>query len=158
MIALRKIVLALCLAFSSALAQDDLDSAFERDVIVIVARHSCIRFDVYLAIERAQQVRGLMFVRELPETTGMLFVYAGEAMHSMWMKNTFIPLDILFAKQDGTVSSIEKNTTPQSLESLSSREPVAFVLELNAGVTDALAIEEGSRLRWEPGTGPAQGD
>ena len=69
----------------------------------------------------------------------------------MWMKNTFIPLDILFARSDGTVSSIAKDTTPQSLKSISSTEPVTYVLELNAGVTDALLIEPGSLLIWEPG-------
>ena len=135
----------------TAAAQDELDDAFDRDVLVIAARHACFRFDIYLAITREQQRRGLMFVRDLPMTTGMLFVYSGEAYHSMWMKNTFIPLDILFAKTDGTVSSIEKNTTPQSLKSISSTEPVTYVLELNSGVTDALLIEPGSRLIWEPG-------
>ena len=90
-----------------------------------------------------------MFVRNLPETTGMLFVYPGEAYQSMWMKNTFIPLDVLFAKSDGRVSSIEKDTTPQSLKSISSTEPVKYVLELNAGITDTLSIEVGSRLIWE---------
>lgn len=132
-------------------AQDSLDDAFDRDVLVIAARNACFRFDIYLALSREQQRRGLMFVRELPMTTGMLFVYPGEAHHSMWMKNTFIPLDILFARSDGTVSSIAKDTTPQSLKSISSTEPVTYVLELNAGVTDALLIEPGSLLIWEPG-------
>ena len=147
---LRLLIVAACLAPLSVTAQDELDDAFDRDVLVIAARHACFRFDIYLALSRDQQRRGLMFVRELPITTGMLFVYPGEAYHSMWMKNTFIPLDILFAKNDGTVSSIEKDTTPQSLDSISSTEPVTYVLELNSGVTDALLIEPGSRLIWEP--------
>lgn len=132
------------------MAKDDLSELFGQDVLVIVARYECHRFDVYLALDREQQRRGLMFVRELPVMSGMLFVYDGEAIHSMWMKNTFIPLDILFATGDGRVSSIEKDTTPQSLRSISSREPVTYVLELNSGVTDLLAIEVGSRLIWEP--------
>ena len=99
-----------------------------------------------------------MFVRELPVTSGMLFVYRGEDYHSMWMKNTFIPLDILFAKQDGRVSSIEKDTTPQSLASISSTEPVTYVLELNAGVTDAMNIEPGSVLIWEPALAASAAD
>ena len=144
---------ALCVAASVAAAQDDLADAFERDILVIAAKHACFRFDIFLARSRDQQRRGLMFVRELPATTGMLFVYEGEAFHSMWMKNTFIPLDILFAKSDGRVSSISKDTTPQSLKSISSTEPVTYVLELNAGVTDALLIEPGSRIIWEPEPG-----
>ena len=151
MIKLRLLLLVACLAPLALPAQDKLEDAFDQDVLVIAARNACFRFDIFLALNRSQQQRGLMFVRELPQTTGMLFVYPGDAYHSMWMKNTFIPLDILFAKSDGRVSSIEKDTTPQSLKSISSIEPVTYVLELNAGVTDALAIEPGSRLIWEPG-------
>ena len=148
---LRWLIVAAFLMPLTVAAQDSLDDAFDRDVLVIAARNACFRFDIYLALSREQQRRGLMFVRELPMTTGMLFVYPGEAHHSMWMKNTFIPLDILFARSDGTVSSIAKDTTPQSLKSISSAEPVTYVLELNAGVTDALLIEPGSLLIWEPG-------
>lgn len=148
---LRCLIVAALLMPLTVAAQDSLDNAFDRDVLVIAARKACFRIDIYLALSREQQRRGLMFVRELPMTTGMLFVYPGEAHHSMWMKNTFIPLDILFARSDGTVSSIAKDTTPQSLKSISSTEPVTYVLELNAGVTDALLIEPGSLLIWEPG-------
>ena len=148
---LRWLIVAAFLMPLTVAAQDSLDDAFDRDVLVIAARNACFRFDIYLALSREQQRRGLMFVRELPMTTGMLFVYPGEAHHSMWMKNTFIPLDILFARSDGTVSSIAKDTTPQSLKSISSTEPVTYVLELNAGITDALLIEPGSLLIWEPG-------
>ena len=132
-----------------AFADDELDLAFERDVLVITASaHACYRFDIYLALERDQQRRGLMHVRSLPATTGMLFVYEGMSRRSMWMKNTLIPLDIVFARDDGRVSSIAKNTEPQSLKSIASIEPAKYVLELNAGTTDRLAIDENSRLLW----------
>jgi uncharacterized membrane protein (UPF0127 family) len=94
-----------------------------------------------------------MFVRDLPQFTGMLFVYDGSSTVSMWMKNTFIPLDMVFARRDGTVSSIVRNTEPQSLRSIASIEPVAFVLELNAGTTERLFIDESSRLVWGPANG-----
>jgi uncharacterized membrane protein (UPF0127 family) len=127
-----------------------LDQLFERDELVIVAndgsRHT---FNVYLAIDFEQQRRGLMFVRNLPEQTGMLFVYEDAAIHSMWMKNTYISLDIVFARSDGTVSSVIHDTQPRSLRSLSAIEPVSFVLELNAGVTRRLNIGAGSQLIWE---------
>lgn len=130
-----------------------LDAMFEHDVLVIVAndgsRHD---FDIYLATNFEQQRRGLMFVRDLPERTGMLFVYDEEATHSMWMKNTYIPLDIVFARSDGTISSVIRDTEPQSLRSLGSTEPVTFVLELNAGVTRRYNIGAGSRLIWSPKT------
>lgn len=128
-------------------AADSLDDAFERDVLIIeTAGNGCFKFDIHIAVSRSQQQRGLMFVRELPEWSGMLFVYLRPGIRSMWMKNTYVPLDILFAREDGTVSSIEADTEPLSLESISAVEPVQYVLELNAGTAARLGIDGGSRL------------
>ena len=91
-----------------------------------------------------------MFVREMPARTGMLFVYPGESHRSMWMKNTYIPLDMIFTRRDGSISNIAGNTVPLSEKSISSSEPVTFVLELNAGTARQLSIDEDSRLIWEP--------
>ncbi|MDX1517683.1 MAG: DUF192 domain-containing protein [Woeseiaceae bacterium] len=144
------LLLATCLV--AAAADDTLDDAFERDVLAIVAsKHACYRFDIYLAVTYEQQKRGLMFVRELPETTGMLFIYPKTDYYSMWMKNTFIPLDIAFATENGTIVNIARHTEPQSLKSISSERPVNYVLELNAGVTERLKIHAGSRLIIGPG-------
>lgn len=143
--------LLLVLVSANAGAQESLDAAFEKDVLVVIANeHACLRFDVYLAVSFAQQRRGLMFVRDLPERTGMLFVYDKEQIRSMWMRNTFIPLDIAFARADGTIINIARNTEPQSERSILSAAPARYVLELNAGVTDKLAIGSGSRLLWGP--------
>jgi len=120
---------------------DELSSAFESGTIIIEAeKDACYRFDVYLATSREQQIRGLMHVRQLPEFTGMLFSYSQPNLHSMWMKNTYISLDILFIRGDGTISNIAADTEPLSLKSISSAEPVSYVLELNAGVTSRLQI------------------
>lgn len=146
---LRPLLFTLCIAPLPVTAEEPVDQAFDKDVLVVAARDACHRFDIYLALSREQQVRGLMRVRDLPSSTGMLFVYPTEDYHSMWMKNTFLPLDILFATSDGRVTSIAKNTEPQSLKSIRSTEPVMFVLELNAGTSDRLAIEPGSQLIWE---------
>ncbi len=128
-----------------------LDANFERGKLVIVADDGTrLDFDIYLAMDFEQQRRGLMFVRDLPERTGMLFVYEEEGLHSMWMKNTYIPLDIVFARGDGSVSSVIRDTEPRSLRSLQASEPVAFVLELNAGVTRRYNIGTRSRLIWPP--------
>lgn len=125
----------------------DLSESFERGTIVIEAgENACYRFDVWLAETSAQHRRGLMHVRELPRFEGMLFIYQDPARRSMWMKNTYMPLDMLFIRADGTVASIAPDTEPLSLESIASREPVQYVLELNAGVTEALGIEPGSRI------------
>lgn len=134
-----------------AAADDELDAAFTRDVLIIQAnKHACYRFDIYLALNFEQQRRGLMHVRNLPATTGMLFVYDNDGRRSMWMKNTFIPLDIAFAKSDGTIVNVERHTEPLSLMSIRSIEPASYVLEVNAGVTEPLHIDAGSRLLWGP--------
>ena len=139
---------------TAAIADEALDAAFAKDVLIIEASEfACYRFDVYLAVNNEQQRRGLMFVRDLPQTTGMLFVYKVEAFRSMWMKNTYIELDMVFARGDGTVSSVARDTEPQSLRSVASIEPVTFVLELNAGTAERLSIDENSRLFWEPAHG-----
>lgn len=127
----------------------DLDAAFERDALVISAsEHACYRFDIWLAQTRPQQSRGLMYVRDMPQDAGMLFVYSEPAALSMWMKNTYIPLDMLFIRNDGTVSSVVANTEPLSLRSISAVEPVSFVLELNAGTTERLRIGPGNQVFW----------
>lgn len=132
-------------------ADDPLDAAFDRDVLIIEAsEHACYRFDIYLAVDYEQQRRGLMHVRDLPATTGMLFVYQDRDNRAMWMKNTYIPLDIAFVRSDGTIANIARHTEPLSLRSIRSVEPVTYVLELNAGVTERLAIDVGSRLLWGP--------
>ena len=129
---------------------DDLAIAFETTTIIIEAeKDACYRFDVYLATSREQQLRGLMHVRQLPEFSGMLFGYSEPYPQSMWMKNTYISLDILFIRADGTISNIEANTEPLSLESISSTEPVSYVLELNAGVTSKLRIGTGSLVHLQ---------
>jgi len=126
-----------------------LEETFETDNLVVVnddgVRHE---FDIYLAQDFEQHRRGLMFVRKLPPTTGMLFVYDGNEQRSMWMKNTYISLDIIYARADGSVSSVIHNTEPLSLRSLASVEPVQYVLELNAGVARRFKIGTRSRLIW----------
>jgi len=126
-----------------------LEDAFDSDQLVIVtadgSRHS---LGVYLALDHKQQRRGLMFVRDLPERTGMLFVYDEPGVRSMWMRNTYVSLDIVFAREDGTVSSVISDTEPLSEQSLRAIEPVSYVLELNAGAARRLNIGPGSRLIW----------
>ena len=150
----RTCLLALVLSLTSVAAfaaNEELDAVFTKDVLIIQASaHACYRLDIYLAIDNAQRARGLMHVRDLPPTTGMLFVYEPGSVISMWMKNTYISLDMVFARHDGTVSSIARNTEPLSLRSIASVEPVKFVLELNAGTSERLSIDENSRLIWEP--------
>jgi uncharacterized protein len=150
-LAARLMCALLPLLASGAWADEALDRAFNLDSIVIEAGGSaCYDFDVYLALTPEQQRRGLMHVRRLPGFTGMLFVYDGDDVRSMWMKNTYIPLDILFIRSDGSVESIARMTEPLSLRSITSGEPVRYVLELNGGVADELGIDSGSTVYLPP--------
>jgi uncharacterized membrane protein (UPF0127 family) len=130
----------------------ELDGAFEFSSLeVINDAGDTLSFDVYLATTPEQQRRGLMFIRELPARTGMLFIYEEDGYHSMYMKNTYVPLDMIFARSDGSVSSIIADTVPQTLNTQASVEPVRYVLELNAGSARRLGIGTDSRLLWRNG-------
>ena len=111
--------------------------------------YTCQWFEIYVALSPRQQARGLMYVRELPDDQGMLFLYSGARRISMWMKNTLIPLDMLFIRKDGQIANIESDTTPGSLASISAAEPVSAVLELNAGIARKLGIQSGDLVRHE---------
>ena len=125
----------------------DLDATFGFDTLTVINdRGEELEFDIYLATDFEQQRRGLMFVREMPARTGMLFVYERDEIRSMWMKNTYIPLDMVFARADGTVINVVSDTVPQTLHSHRSTEPARYVLELNAGTARRLGIGANSRL------------
>ena len=84
--------------------------------------------------------KGLMWRSELPDDHGMLFVFEGDAPRSFWMKNTPLPLDILFINSDGKIVSIARNTVPYSLASIPSAAPANYVLEVNAGFSSKHGI------------------
>ena len=147
---MRGLLALLVLCATAVAADEELEAHFGKDELIVVAsEHACHRFDIYLALTRAQRARGLMHVKEMPATTGMLFVYGYDDILSMWMKNTYISLDILFIRADGTVASIARETEPLSLRSIASDEPVRFVLELNAGTAERLQIDTDSYIEWE---------
>ena len=91
---------------------------------------------------------GLMYRKKMDEAAGMLFIFPEERMHSFYMKNTHIPLDILFIKSDLTVANIARNTKPLDETGIPSAEPVQYVLEINAGMSDRWGIEPGDRIRF----------
>ena len=115
------------------------------------------RLTVELAETERERAVGLMFRPSMPDGHGMLFRYPRAARVSMWMKNTCIPLDILFIRGDGSIANIARNTVPYSLDSIASKGRVVAVLELNAGAADALGIAPGDRVRHAIfGNGPDQ--
>jgi uncharacterized membrane protein (UPF0127 family) len=110
------------------------------------------RFDVYVARSDREHMQGLMFVESLPRDEGMLFPYDPPRPASMWMKNTLIPLDMIFIRADGTVANVIADAQPQTLEPRRSEGPIAFVLELNGGTAARLGIAAGARMHLDADT------
>jgi uncharacterized membrane protein (UPF0127 family) len=114
--------------------------------LTIDAANGPAAFDVEMATTVEQQKNGLMFRRELGPNEGMLFDFGREDLHSFWMKNTILPLDMLFIRADGTISTIAEDTIPFSEAPVASSEPVRAVLEINAGRARALGILPGAKV------------
>jgi uncharacterized protein len=112
----------------------------------IVSKNGTHVFGVEMALTPEEQARGLMFRRELPEKQGMLFDFKREQPTSFWMKNTYIPLDMIFIRADGRILNIAENTVPLSEALVSSTGPVRAVLEVIAGTTKKLGIAAGDRV------------
>ena len=106
------------------------------------------RFTVEVARSSEEQAKGLMFREALGADQGMIFPFDSPREASFWMKNTLIPLDIIFIRADGTIARIAANTVPHDLQPVSSGEPVASVLELRGGRASELGIAEGDRVEW----------
>lgn len=161
-------LLCLQLSFSHALAATsaapaddqprvgaaDLDAAFPRSNLQIATPDARLhRFDVWVADNDPRRMRGLMFVRELPAGTGMLFIYPTAQPIGMWMKNTFIALDMLFVDHQGKVIRVAHDTVPFSLETIHSGGAAQGVIELPAGTARALNINAGARVLHPAFTG-----
>ena len=106
-------------------------------------------FRIELAETDPLRQRGLMFRNEMAPDAGMLFTYKRDRVISMWMANTYLPLDILFIESDGRISRIAESTIPLSRESISSRKRARGVLELNAGTVRRLGLSVGDRVIHE---------
>ncbi len=105
-------------------------------------------FNVEMALTPEQQEVGEMFRTVVPEDSGMLFVWSGPQVSQMWMKNTLVPLDMVFINADGTIRAIAENTVPKSLATVDSRGPVLATLELAGGVTAKLNIRVGDTVQF----------
>ena len=120
---------------------------FDRDVLVIrTADGEEHRFDVEMALTGRQQSQGLMYRPSLAPDGGMLFVHRPARTVSMWMRNTALPLDMLFIAEDGEIVKIVERAVPYSLAIISSGRPVRGVLEVNGGTASRLGLRPGDKV------------
>jgi uncharacterized protein len=114
--------------------------------VTVVTQNGHQTFTAEFANTPAQRARGLMFKTRLPERQGMLFDFGRDQEIRMWMKNTLIPLDMIFIQSDGRIRRIEQNTKPGSLRPISSNGAVRAVLEMRAGTSKKYGIAPGDRI------------
>ena len=137
----RAVLAAACLV---ALASAGSAASFEE--LEIVTKSGVRSFQVEIATTDEERTKGLMYRKSLPEGTGMLFDFGEERVVVMWMKNTYVPLDMIFIRANGTIARIAENTTPLSEAHISSGTPVKGVLELLAGAARKYGIMPGDKV------------
>jgi len=117
-----------------------------RSAVVVHTDSGSHRFHVWIAADPASREHGLMFVRRMPADHGMLFLFDQPQFTSFWMKDTWLALDLIFIRHDGTVSNIARNATPGSLEPIPSSAPVIAVLELLGGTAAKIGLSPGDQV------------
>ncbi|MEJ2117440.1 MAG: DUF192 domain-containing protein [Alphaproteobacteria bacterium] len=123
-------------------------AAFEKKPLAIITATGRHELTVEVASTSHELQQGLMFRRSLGAGEGMLFIYAKPHEVKMWMKNTYISLDMVFVRENGTVLRVERDTEPFSLRTIESGGPAIAVIELLAGSADRLGIKSGDKVDY----------
>ena len=118
----------------------------EKKELVIDTLGNKVIFTVDIAETRKERKKGLMFKKELKSTDGMLFIFPNSQIVNIWMKNTLIPLDIIYISEDRTITQIIKNAVPKKKTIHSSKEFTKYVLEINAGQAIKHNIKVGNKV------------
>ncbi len=116
-------------------------------ILIIESDGTAQKFVVELAVSRSQKSIGLMYRRSLPQKNGMLFVYKTRSKISMWMKNTYLALDMLFIDTKGRINYIHEGAVPLSEKLITGKFPARAVLELNAGIVSRFGFKVGDLVR-----------
>lgn len=124
-------------------AQSGLES---RGLSIVRGEKESIKLTVEVAKTFEQRTMGLMFRKSLEENHGMLFIFEDEVVRKFWMKNTYISLDLLFIGSDWLIKHIHNNAVPLDLSSLSSQEPVQYVIEVNSDFVEKNDIKIGDKI------------
>ena len=123
------------------------------DTVTVLGDFGRARFAVDVADDEAERAQGLMYVEEMGRFEGMLFVYEAPRPASFWMRNTLIPLDMLFAQADGTIVTVHPDAVPLDETPIFGGDEIAYVLEINGGMAARLGIAPGDVLQ-HPAIGP----
>lgn len=145
----RRALLPMLVAFLTGLSRFSVGAdlqQFSTSELTIVSATGQHRFKVELAETPAQMTQGLMFRTNLAPDAGMLFDYKQPIAATMWMRNTLIPLDMLFVDAQGRIVNIHQRAVPQSLDVIAAAAPVRAVIELNGGTASRLGIAPGDRV------------
>lgn len=143
----RVVIRSLCLAAILNLCVTAALAVCQPDVIDIRQNGSEVRFQVEVVDTPESRAQGLMFRKEMAQFSGMLFVYDQPQRVAFWMKNTLIPLDMVFAGADGVVRRVHANAIPGDLTSIPGGDDIQFVLEINGGLAATLGLSAGAELR-----------
>ncbi len=127
---------------------DVAEARMRRDTLTLVTDSGRHRIEIEVAETEEQKAVGLMFRKSIADNAGMLFPYSPPREITMWMRNTLIPLDMVFIRADGIVHRIEARTTPLSEEIIHSKGDVSAVLELGGGVAAKLGLKPGDRVEY----------
>ncbi|HKX89908.1 MAG TPA: DUF192 domain-containing protein [Sphingopyxis sp.] len=146
---MRAFVIALALSLALPVAACRNETVEAPSVATIAAADTTHKFRIEIARTDEEQARGLMFRTSLPADSGMLFPFPKPKIASFWMKNTLIPLDMIFIRADGSIDRIAENTIPESLEPVVSGGEVSAVLELPGGTAARLGIDETAKITWK---------
>ncbi len=140
------VFVGLTLSFGAWTQQTDVKN-LPTDTIEIVS-HNGLKIPVTVEIAKTPEDkrRGLMHRKKLPKNNGMLFVFQEKQMRAFWMKNTYIPLDLVFIDSEGRIVHIHHDAQPHSLDPISSRFPAQYVLEVNAGMAEEWKIGRGDTV------------
>ena len=141
-----RILTLLAFALGAALFGSLPAAAAEFQTLEIASRNGVHPFMVEIATTDQERAQGLMYRKELPEGRGMLFDFKRDQEVAMWMKNTYVSLDMIFIRADGRIHRIAENTTPESEATIASRGPVKAVLEVVAGTARKLGIAPGDEV------------
>jgi len=134
---------------ASKIETSEIEFKKEGELYLLKSGDSIKKLDIEIAENQYEHETGLMYRQSMKETQGMLFIYPEEALRSFYMKNTYIPLDIIFYNKDSSVVSFKENAKALDETSLPSYKPAKFILELNAGKVKEWNIEVGDKIDFK---------